>query len=572
MASNVIKVSVLADASQLKRALGESERATRTTGDKLTAFGKVAIAALAVTAVGAATKFATDSVREFSNLNESLNALDVTYGEHAEGIKALGEEAATSLGLSNSEFNTFAVQMSGFAETIAGESGDVAGLVDDMSTRVADFASVMNLDVAEAARVFQSSLAGETEPIRKFGIRLDAASVQAHALATGIWDGEDAMTEAEKVQGRYSLLMEETEKVAGDFADTSGELANQTRILTARMADAQAEIGGHMVPILVDLQEAALGMFDALAAPPSDTGSFMETTIGDFKEWGEAIGGVRDEIVDMWIDAGLMNEVIGDAAVESEIYLEVLRQQRGALIEIKPPLKAVADGMEEIEDDTDLATTALQRFEDEVLSQTDPLYALKDAHDDVTEALADVMAAEEEFGKDSPEYANALIDVANANDDLTAAQLLVAEQSGLTRDEFGENLRRMGNLSKEQIDIILAEFDKVNAFNFKAHTVIVNGKVVGFGMPSPTSGKAAGGPVSANTPYLVGEQGPEIMVPSSNGTIIPNNRLASAAGGTTVINLTVNSLDPAGAARLVVQALQSYERQNGAIPVKVRPA
>ena len=40
--------------------------------------------------------------------------------------------------------------------------------------------------------------------------------------------------------------------------------------------------------------------------------------------------------------------------------------------------------------------------------------------------------------------------------------------------------------------------------------------------------KALGGPVSGGTPYLVGEIGPEIFVPSGSGTIIPNNQLASS--------------------------------------------
>lgn len=37
--------------------------------------------------------------------------------------------------------------------------------------------------------------------------------------------------------------------------------------------------------------------------------------------------------------------------------------------------------------------------------------------------------------------------------------------------------------------------------------------------------RAAGGPVMAGTPYLVGERGPELFVPSSSGGIVPNNRL-----------------------------------------------
>ena len=31
-----------------------------------------------------------------------------------------------------------------------------------------------------------------------------------------------------------------------------------------------------------------------------------------------------------------------------------------------------------------------------------------------------------------------------------------------------------------------------------------------------------GGPVSAGTPYIVGEQGPELFVPNQSGTIVPN--------------------------------------------------
>jgi hypothetical protein len=35
-------------------------------------------------------------------------------------------------------------------------------------------------------------------------------------------------------------------------------------------------------------------------------------------------------------------------------------------------------------------------------------------------------------------------------------------------------------------------------------------------------GKASGGPVRAHSPYIVGERGPELMVPQTNGTIVPN--------------------------------------------------
>jgi hypothetical protein len=53
--------------------------------------------------------------------------------------------------------------------------------------------------------------------------------------------------------------------------------------------------------------------------------------------------------------------------------------------------------------------------------------------------------------------------------------------------------------------------------------------------------KAAGGPVRAGMPYIVGEYRPELFVPDTNGTIVANPSVASgpAAGGLLVNGLTV---------------------------------
>jgi hypothetical protein len=63
--------------------------------------------------------------------------------------------------------------------------------------------------------------------------------------------------------------------------------------------------------------------------------------------------------------------------------------------------------------------------------------------------------------------------------------------------------------------------------------------------------RAAGGSVTAGKAYVVGEQGAEMFVPSSNGTIVPNGGM----GGST-INITVNgAIDAEGTARTIVDVL-----------------
>lgn len=54
--------------------------------------------------------------------------------------------------------------------------------------------------------------------------------------------------------------------------------------------------------------------------------------------------------------------------------------------------------------------------------------------------------------------------------------------------------------------------------------------------------RATGGPVAANKAYLVGENGPELMVPGQSGTIIPNSRLAASGAGQ-VTNQGAQGLD-----------------------------
>ena len=54
---------------------------------------------------------------------------------------------------------------------------------------------------------------------------------------------------------------------------------------------------------------------------------------------------------------------------------------------------------------------------------------------------------------------------------------------------------------------------------------------------------ADGGSASANTPYIVGERGPELFVPRSSGTVIPNHALAGAGGSTNITNNYINAID-----------------------------
>jgi TP901 family phage tail tape measure protein len=96
-------------------------------------------------------------------------------------------------------------------------------------------------------------------------------------------------------------------------------------------------------------------------------------------------------------------------------------------------------------------------------------------------------------------------------------------------------------------------------------------------VPEGIPGKRLGGPVAAGSPYIVGEAGPELFVPTMPGRIIPNHRMSDSmtgrsgavsmgAAGGSVINLTVNAgmgTNGAEVGREIVDAIKRFERTNG---------
>ena len=80
----------------------------------------------------------------------------------------------------------------------------------------------------------------------------------------------------------------------------------------------------------------------------------------------------------------------------------------------------------------------------------------------------------------------------------------------------------------------------------------------GLGLPVPAAvpGKAVGGYVGAQQPYVVGEKGPELFVPGGSGTIIPNKNMGMVSGnaGGVVVNVDARGSSDPAAVRAQVEA------------------
>jgi hypothetical protein len=254
-----LKLEILAETKNFIAGMNEGEKKTQSFGDKLGEFGKKAGLALAAAtaAVGAfAIKIAVDGVKAASDLSESVSKVGVLFGDSASKIEAFAESAAASLGQTKQQAldaaSTFAIF--GSSAGLAGD--DLVKFSTDFTTLASDLASFNNTSPEDAIQAIGAALRGETEPLRRYGVLLDDASLRQAALSLGIIrTTKEALTPQQKVLAAQELIYQQTSAAQGDFQRTSDGLANSQRILNAQLANIRTEIGEALLPIVLKLTQ-----------------------------------------------------------------------------------------------------------------------------------------------------------------------------------------------------------------------------------------------------------------------------------------------------------------------------
>jgi hypothetical protein len=324
--SRTLKLSILADVDKLNKSLktGEQDISSFTGklqgfSDKITTAFKVATAA----AVVFAGKLAIDSIKAASDLGETISKVGVLFGDSAKEIEKFAEGAAQSLGQTKQQALDAAANFA-----IFGKSAGLSGVaLTEFSTGfvslAADLASFNNVSQDEAINAIGSALRGEAEPLRRFGVLLDDATLKNAALELGlISTTKNALTPQQKVLAAQKVIYEQTTAAQGDFARTSGGLANQTKILSAELENTKLVIGEALLPIVLELATAfsqniipLIEQFaNGLTGKDGVNESLTESELAA-RAWGERVRKVIAIVV------SLKDELIAVAAVLATVFV-----------------------------------------------------------------------------------------------------------------------------------------------------------------------------------------------------------------------------------------------------------
>ena len=241
---------------ELKRGVsGSVDSAGRTAGSRFGnafggAFRSVATPFLVAAGATSLVNFLGDSIQAASDLNEQASAVGQVFGKGAADINKFAAGAASSLGQSKTQAleaaKTFGIYGAS-AGLVGKKNADFAKSFVQLAT---DLASFNNTSVQQALDALAAGLRGESEPLRTFGVLLDDQSLRQAAFAAGITKTtKDSLTPQQRVLAAQILIMKQTATQQGDFARTSSGLANQQRKLSAEFANAKAELGTAFLPI-----------------------------------------------------------------------------------------------------------------------------------------------------------------------------------------------------------------------------------------------------------------------------------------------------------------------------------
>jgi len=360
-------------------------------------------AAAAIGSIAAVIKPAIDAA---SNMQESMSKVNVIFGKGAKSVNDFAATAARQLGQSKQSvldaagaFGTF-----GKAAGLGGE--DLATFSNDFTVLATDLASFNNTSPEEAVLAIGAALRGEAEPLRRFGVLLDDATLRQEALNLGISDGKKALTSSQKILAAQAAIYKQTNDAQGDFLRTSDGLANSQRSLKAEFANLQVELGMKLLPKMQQFTKELLAISDWVKRNPQTFGFigsgiekigkflfFTNTPLGKFIGLIGDLSGLVDgaeKATGAWNDKlGVSSTQQMRAADAAGEFNKALRDSQiktgGAKKEVDSFAAALKDKLEVALDDAktalDDAKTAFADFATEVSDSIKSAFSFSDAQE-----------------------------------------------------------------------------------------------------------------------------------------------------------------------------------------------
>lgn len=392
-------------------------------------------------------------------------------------------------------------------------------------------------DAAEMALVYEATAAGMEEAATaadEYGDSLiKVAEAEGAVVAAASQVGEriralaaladvaaDAMARGADKAGVMAGAMSQLGDVAKGNA--LAEQAAAAEALAATYEEAAARMAGAFTAALGEGGGFDFGNLDAMSVAAWDIAQAFELTAPQMGQVGIALGEITPQMAEAAVKAGIFQEAWGnllgqfgagniDTSQLTTAYDALIADLNSkSLVEIQVELKQVENPARELWAWLPKEERQTVEIPVEFTPEQAALSQAIDLIDGIPEDQSKIITFDAEYTEVETAITTIETDIAA----IDAAVLMTPETT--------------------EVDAAIQRIDQSRL------TIYVD--YVNINAPE-TEGRATGGPVTGGTPYIIGEAGPEIFVPWTSGTVIPNHRIAQRGGGGD-LNLTLNFYGP----------------------------
>lgn len=466
-----------------------------------TAFRKAAkVATLAAVAAGGA--FVVSASKAGAQLDAFENTALTVFGNVGdEAIEA--SKAAAGIGLSRRQALEQLNYLGNLAQATGATTEEALALSEQTLQLGADFAAFADVPTADTLEAISAATRGEFDALQRYLPTASAATLQEIARAEGLIKEGEALQGAAALQAIYSLALRDGGAAIGAYDRESGSLAATTARLRAKWDNFQATIGKAVLPLL----ERAVTFFETSLLP--------------------AIGAIVEFIRREW----------------PPIYSKY----------IKPTMVAVQDVVSSV---VAFIADIWQRHGERIVGFVQNIIDVVatfgafvlETFAGVIDFFSNVFAGEWGAAFDS------LIEIAQGIIDFFIE--MPGKLLALAGDIVGAVIDIGAQIGKGLVNAVISAWNRIDP----SISLSVPSWIPGIGGKSWSTGDivpdlpllASGGIVNSPTLAMIGEAGPEAVVP-----------LPARFGNTYMIRVEAGISSPADVADSIVEALREYEARNG---------
>ena len=311
-------------------------------------------------ALSEAKEFFTDAVSGASDLSESASKTGVVFGKFTDQVTNAAKTSAKTMGMSEQAYLESTSTFGNLLVALGLGPKKAADMSQSMVKLAGDLGSFNNVSSEEALLALRAGLAGETEPLKKFGVNMNEATIKAQAMSMGLLkaskdtdkirsaqvkvltsqnaynkavkkSGKDSLeatkaqaalgsaqsaldkvtegtiptlTAQQKALAAQGLIMAQTTTAQGDYVKTAGGLAGTQKRLSAETDNVKASIGEFLLPVVTNIAHilaanvipAVSGFVEQMRSGTGTGGKFADAA----KSLWNAIKDLWGVIKDLW--------------------------------------------------------------------------------------------------------------------------------------------------------------------------------------------------------------------------------------------------------------------------------